>query len=90
LSEIFLLKLETQLKCGDFYKKFMLEFRNPIPVITLLGSGYAIYVTSGGTFENDIWTVVLENGGNILHFRSDQIKMYKNATFDITSCNSQK
>jgi hypothetical protein len=63
----------------------MLEFRNPIPVITPLGGAYAMYVTSGGTFENDIWTVVLENGGNILHFRSDQIKMYKNATFDIKS-----
>jgi hypothetical protein len=61
----------------------MLEFKNPLPVITPLGDAYAIYVTSGGTFENDIWTVVLENGGNILHFRSDQIKMYKNATFDI-------
>lgn len=68
----------------------MLEFRNPLPVITPLGDAYAIYVTSGGTFENDIWTVVLENGGNILHFRSDQIKMYKNATFDIIPCNSQK
>lgn len=63
----------------------MLEFRHPIPVITPLGGAYAMYVTSGGTFENDIWTVVLENGGNILHFRSDQIRVYKNATFDIKS-----
>lgn len=61
----------------------MMEFKNPIPVITPMGGGYAIYVANGGTFENDIWTVVLESGGNILHFRSDQIKMYKNATFDI-------
>jgi hypothetical protein len=61
----------------------MLEFRSPIPVITPKGGGYAIYVTNGGTFENDIWTVVLEDGGNLLHFRSDQIKVYKNAKFDI-------
>jgi hypothetical protein len=61
----------------------MLEFKNPIPVITELGGGYAIYVTSGGTFENDIWTVIMEDGGRVLHFRSDQIKAYKNATFDI-------
>lgn len=61
----------------------MLEFRNPIPVVTPLGNGYAIYVLSGGTFENDIWTVVLETGGKILHFRSDQIKIYNNLTFDI-------
>ena len=61
----------------------MLEFRNPIPVVTPLGSGYAIYVSNSGTFENDIWTIALEDGGKILHFRSDQIKMYKNSTFDI-------
>jgi hypothetical protein len=61
------------------------EFKNPIPVTTPMGDGYAIYVTSSGTFENDIWTVALEKGGNIFHFRSDQIKMFKNATFDITS-----
>lgn len=63
----------------------MLEFRNPIPVITPTGNGYAVYVSNSGTFENDIWTVALENGGNILHFRSDQIRMYKNVTFDINS-----
>jgi hypothetical protein len=61
----------------------MLEFKNPLPVVTPKGNGYAIYVTNGGTFENDIWTVTLEEGGDILHFRSDQIKAYKNATFDI-------
>ena len=65
----------------------MLEFRNPIPVVTSLGNGYAIYVTSGGTFENDIWAVVLENGGKVMHFRSDQIRIYSNATFDIKQKN---
>ncbi len=61
----------------------MLEFRTPIPVITPFGGGYAIYVANSGTFENDIWTVCLEDGGRILHFRSDQINIHKNATFDI-------
>ena len=65
----------------------MLEFRNPIPVVTPIGGAYAIYVTNGGIFENDIWTVVMEDGGNILHFRSDQLKMYQNATFDIKKSN---
>ena len=61
----------------------MLEFKSPIPVVTQLGNGYAIYVTNGGTFENDIWAVCLENGGEIRHFRSDQIKIHNNSTFDI-------
>lgn len=63
----------------------MLEFKNPIPVIVEENKeGYAIYVTSGGTFENDIWCVVLCDGGNVRHYRSDQIKFYNNLTFDIT------
>ena len=65
----------------------MLEFRNPIPVLTDMGGGYAIYVRDGGTFENDIWAVAMEDGGSILHFRSDQIKIYTNMTFDILKKN---
>ena len=59
------------------------EFNNPMPVVTPLGDGYAIYMRDGGSFENDVWTIVLEEGGKILHFRTDQIKIFKNATFDI-------
>jgi hypothetical protein len=54
-----------------------------MPVVTPVGGGYAIYVREGGTFENDVWAVVLEEGGGVRHFRSDQIRMYANATFDI-------
>lgn len=61
----------------------MHEFRNPVPVVTELGAGYAIYVKDGGTWENDIWCVAMKQDGRILHFRSDQVRMYQNATFDI-------
>jgi hypothetical protein len=62
----------------------MLEFRNPIPVVVEdYKDGYAIYVTSGGTFENDVWCVVLCDGGDVRHYTSDQIKIYANATFNI-------
>jgi len=60
------------------------EFKNPVPVYTPLGNGYIWYVRDGGTWENDIFAVVLSDG-NIKHFRSDQIKIWKNGTFDITS-----
>ena len=58
---------------------------NPIPVIIKEtgAEAIAIYCLSGGSFENDIWTVVLCNGGEIIHVRTDQIKMYTNKTFDI-------
>jgi hypothetical protein len=48
-----------------------------------LGDGYAIYVTNGGTFENDVFTVTLCETGKILHFSSEQIKIHANATFGI-------
>ena len=60
------------------------EFNNPIPVNTVHGIGYAIYVRDGSTFENDIWCVVSCNGGIIRHYRSDQIEIHSNMTFDIT------
>ncbi len=58
------------------------EFKNPIPVVTPLGDGYAIYVRDGGTFENDVWCVALATS-EVKHFRTDQIKIWNNATFDI-------
>lgn len=61
----------------------MMEFRNPIPVITPLGSGMAIYVTSSGTFEDDCWTVALMNDGQVRHFISSDVKLWKNGTFGI-------
>jgi len=59
------------------------EFLNPVPVTTPLGGGYLFYVKDSGTWENDIFCVVMENGGHIMHFRSDQIRIYSNSTFDI-------
>ncbi len=62
----------------------MLEFKQPIPVIVEGDKeGYAIYVTNGGNFENDIWCIVLCDGGIVRHYRSDQIRIYNNLTFDI-------
>jgi len=62
----------------------MLEFSKPIPVVVEGNKdGYAIYVTNSGMFENDIWCVVLCEGGIVRHYRSDQIRIFFNATFDI-------
>lgn len=61
----------------------MLEFQNPIPVVTEHGEGYAIYVRDGSTFENDCWAVVLCDGGLVRHYLSNQITIYFNSTFGI-------
>ena len=61
------------------------EFNNSIPVTTPMGDGYILYVKENGMWENDIFTVVLENGGSVKHFTSEQIKVWKNATFNINS-----
>lgn len=68
----------------------MLEFKYPIPIITPLGEAYAIYVTNSGTFEDDVWCCALCEGGQIRHFRSYQIKMHFNSTFDIKKDNNEK
>lgn len=60
----------------------MLEFRHPLPVVTPLREGYALYVQSGGTFENDVWCVVLDDA-RILHFRSNELRYVGNATFGL-------
>ena len=66
----------------------MLEFSNPIPVVVEGDkTEYAIYVTNGGSFENDIWCVALCEGGIVRHYRSDQIKIYFNLTLDIQKHN---
>lgn len=62
----------------------MLEFKNPIPVIVEGNKeGYAIYVVNSGSFENDVWCVTLCDGGMVRHYRSDQLRIYYNSTFDI-------
>jgi hypothetical protein len=61
------------------------EFKNPIPVVVENNKdGYALYVSDSGAFENDIWCVVHCNGGHVRHYTSDQIKIYKNSTLEIT------
>jgi hypothetical protein len=59
------------------------EFRHPMPVVTPMGDGYAIYVESSGMFENDVWTVCMALDGSIKHFQSSQVRMWQNATFGI-------
>ena len=62
----------------------MLEFKKPIPVVVEEDKeGYALYVVNSGIFENDIWCVVLRDGGIVRHYRSDQIRIHYNATLDI-------
>jgi len=67
----------------------MFEFKNPIPVTTPIGDGWILYVRDGGTWSNDIFAVVLEDGGFIRHFRSDQLQVFRNNTFDITNGQSK-
>ena len=63
------------------------EFGDPIPVIVEEQEGYAIYVRDGGTWENDIWCVVHCDTGIVRHYRSDQIRLHYNGTFDIKKKN---
>ena len=62
----------------------MLEFSKPIPVVVEGDKeGYAIYVVNNGMLENDVWCVVLKEGGIVRHYLSNQIRIHFNMTFDI-------
>jgi len=58
------------------------EFRNPMPVETPLGYGMLVYVRDGGTFSNDVFAIVLQDGG-LRHMTSDQFRFLINNTFNI-------
>jgi len=63
----------------------MLEFRNPIPVIVEEGKeGFALYVRDGDQWNNDVWCVVLCEGGIVRHYLSNQLKVQFNATYSIS------
>jgi hypothetical protein len=60
------------------------EFRQPVPVLTPLGAGYILYVKTSGMWENDIFTVAMESDGQLLHFQTSQLKVWRNETFGIS------
>jgi len=61
----------------------MIFASKPIPVVTPLGDGYILYITPSGFLENDEITVVLCKRGEIKHFSSDQVRIWKNSTYGI-------
>lgn len=61
----------------------IMQFDQPIPVVTPLGDGYALYVRSNGMFENDEILVALKDSGQWRHFLTSDIKSYHNETYDI-------
>ena len=63
--------------------KMIHEFQRIVPVEIPVGYGSLLYVESGGPLSNDIFAVVLEDGGRIRHFRSDQVNVLENPTMDI-------
>lgn len=62
-------------------------FDIPIPVIVDENGdkkeGYAIYVESGKTFEDDCWCVTLKEDGVVRHYLSKHIRIHYNGTFEI-------
>lgn len=59
------------------------EFHNAIPVITEHGKGFVWYVRDGGNWENDIFCVILCDGGLVKYYTAQQFTIEKNGTFEI-------
>lgn len=78
------------INASEFYDIAMIhEFARIVPVETPVGYGSLLYVESGGPLSNDIFAVVLEDGGKIRHFRSDQVTVLENPTMDIVGQESK-
>jgi hypothetical protein len=63
----------------------MIQLNPPVPVETPLGSGWALVLIDYGPNFNTVWTVALINTGQIKHFDSNDIKLDKNYTFNIST-----
>lgn len=57
---------------------------HPILVTTPLGDGYVIYVKPNMMFDNDEWCIAMVDGGQIRHFLSHQVQVYRNGSYEIS------
>lgn len=68
-------------------------FDIPIPCVVIEDGreieAYAIYVESGGMFENDLLTCAHCEGGIVRHYTTDKVRMYKNSTYGINKDESR-
>jgi hypothetical protein len=60
----------------------------PICVETPLGIGTVLYIRSNYLFDNDEFTVVLNETGDIRHFNTLQVKVSTNQTYNINTKNN--
>jgi len=60
------------------------EFRTPLLCTTPIGDGFLWYMKHNSHWDNDEYTVVLKEGGHVKHFLSNQVRIYTNATYEIT------
>jgi len=63
----------------------LLEFSHPIPAVIkeTKQDCWIWYLWSTGEWSNDVYTVILQEGGGILHVNSQQILVSSNKTFNI-------
>jgi hypothetical protein len=61
------------------------EFQRIVPVETALGYGAPWYVETCGHYANNIYAIILENGGHVRYFRTDQFCVLDNPTLDIVN-----
>lgn len=60
------------------------EFNNLIEVITPLGNGYMSLLLDYGPYNNSLIMVILKDTGEVKFFETNQIKVIKNHTLNIS------
>lgn len=59
----------------------ILQLNPPVPMDTPKGPGYAFLHTDYGIEYDDVWTVGLNESGEIWKFKNSEVRLQKNITF---------
>jgi hypothetical protein len=59
----------------------IIQLNPPIPMTCPKGSGLAIFLTDYGCEYNHIWTIALDDTGELWSFPNPEVRMQKNITF---------
>jgi len=58
----------------------MLQLNPPLPLWTPKGAGLAVLVRDYGVDHDDLWTVILNETGEVWTFRNSEVRGVENAT----------
>ena len=60
----------------------IVQLNPPIPMMSPKGEGMALFLTDYGCEHNHIWTIAINDTGELWSFQNPQVRMLKNITME--------